>query len=111
MLSVFFAGLLDVSVFVSALELLDAVDALSDLAPSLAVAFEPVDFVLDDQADVVIWQKAAFNCALNTISALCGARVGDIANEPSAVVLAKAAADEVVDVANAKVRERIEPFI
>lgn len=71
-------------------------------AEKLAELMEPVDFVLDDHADVVIWQKAAFNCALNTISALCGARVGDIANEPSAVVLAKAAADEVVDVANAK---------
>lgn len=71
-------------------------------AEELAELMAPVDFVLDDRADIIIWQKAAFNCALNAISALCGARVGDIAQERSAIVLAKAASAEVVTIANAK---------
>lgn len=71
-------------------------------AEELAAVMAPVQFVFDDKADVVIWQKAAFNCALNSMAALCGARVGDIAREPSAVTLAKAASAEVVAIANAK---------
>ncbi|WP_417668768.1 ketopantoate reductase family protein [Roseibium sp.] len=71
-------------------------------AEELASLLAPVHFVNEPAAGVVIWQKAAFNCAMNAIAALAGARVGDIGNEPSAIALARAASAEVVAIANAK---------
>ncbi|MEJ8474512.1 ketopantoate reductase family protein [Roseibium algae] len=77
-------------------------EAARPFVRELEQLLSPIGFVHDPDANIVIWQKAAFNCAMNAIAALGGARVGDIANEPSAIVLAKAGAAEVVAIANAK---------
>ncbi|WP_417689721.1 ketopantoate reductase family protein [Roseibium sp.] len=80
-----------------------AISASSDgFARDLGDYLRPVGFVHDPAANVVIWQKAAFNCAMNAIGALGNARVGDIARQPDAIALARSASAEVVAVANAK---------
>lgn len=53
-------------------------------------------------ADALVWQKAAFNCAMNAISALGGGRVEYLSNSEDAIALARDAATEVIAVANAQ---------
>lgn len=51
------------------------------------------------ETDQIIWQKAAFNCAMNTSCGLTNARVGDLSGEETFAMLASVSA-EVVAVAN-----------
>ena len=74
----------------------DAVgQALAMAEEDIVLRFEPAE------ADRTVWQKAAFNCAMNTICALQGGTVGKLAAYAPGVELARAIAAEVVDVANA----------
>ena len=74
-------------------------------AMAAQVATEVPGFALihDQQgAEIAIWQKAAFNCALNAITALQGGTVGQLAAQADGVALAKETAAEVVSVAKAQ---------
>ncbi len=53
-------------------------------------------------AAAAIWEKVAFNAALNTLTAVTGLTVGPIADSPEARDLARRIAGEVVRVANRK---------
>ncbi|GAA1124906.1 2-dehydropantoate 2-reductase [Citricoccus alkalitolerans] len=61
---------------------------------------------------IPVWEKVAFNAALNTISAVTGLTVGQIGDEPHARGLAAAVLDETMAVAAAQdislSRERVE---
>jgi len=57
---------------------------------------------VDDKVEASIWEKVAFNAALNAIAALTRLTVGSIGSAAAGVQLAHAAADEVVDVALAR---------
>ena len=58
---------------------------------------------------VAIWEKVAFNSALNALTAVTGFRIGGIADSPAATDLARRVAGEVVEVANRKgIRARKE---
>ncbi len=50
----------------------------------------------------VIWEKVAFNCALNALTAVTRLRIGFIADSLEATNLARSVAAEVVEVANRK---------
>ena len=79
--------------------------AVRDGEDARGIATEVEGFALiHDQAgaDRVIWQKAAFNCAMNAIMALQGGTMGDLADNAEGVALARGAAAEVVAVAQAK---------
>ena len=61
-------------------------------------------FTLDfapDRADIVIWQKAAFNSGINAVSALTGGQIKTLADSQDARELVQAVASEVVAVARA----------
>jgi 2-dehydropantoate 2-reductase len=77
------------------------IEAGMAFAEQTAETLAEVDFHLDPDADRTIWQKAAFNCAMNSICALTGARVGIMAEAADAIALGKRTADEVVAVARA----------
>lgn len=51
---------------------------------------------------VAIWEKVAFNCALNALTAVTGLRIGAIADSPEATRLAHLVAREVTGVAQRK---------
>jgi 2-dehydropantoate 2-reductase len=71
----------------------EAVAGLS--APGIAL-------ILSDDTDRIVWQKAAFNCAMNAASALAGGPVGLLAATPGAREMLAAVAAEVVAVARAQ---------
>lgn len=60
-----------------------------------------LDAAVDVRVAVAIWEKVAFNAALNTIAATTGSPVGRIGRLPEARALAHRIAGEVVSVANA----------
>jgi 2-dehydropantoate 2-reductase len=70
-------------------------------AKSIALSVPNSSFEFDANTDQIIWQKAAFNCAMNAISALGECTVSGIAQSDEATALAHAAAREVVAVASA----------
>lgn len=68
-------------------------------AQSIRLSIAGSRFCYDPNTDCVIWQKAAFNCAMNAICALGGCTVNGIAQSDEATALAHAAASEVAQVA------------
>jgi 2-dehydropantoate 2-reductase len=74
-------------------------EALQALADALTQAGLPS--TLDASVQAAIWQKAAFNAALNTVCAVTCATVGQVGRLPQARELAHAIATEVLAVANA----------
>lgn len=60
-----------------------------------------LDAAPDAQVEATIWEKVAFNAALNTIAATTRSTVGRIGRSPQARALAHRIATEVVTVANA----------
>jgi 2-dehydropantoate 2-reductase len=52
------------------------------------------------EVGAAIWEKVAFNSALNALTAVTGLRIGAIADSPEATDLARRVAEEVVEVAN-----------
>ncbi len=72
--------------------------------------------VVDPALAVAIWSKVAFNCAMNSICAVSGCRVGELGANPDGRALALAVVEEVVLVARkagiavdgAKVRATVE---
>jgi len=57
---------------------------------------------VDERVEAAIWEKVAFNAALNAISALTRLTVGNIGSSAAGMELAHAAADEVIEVARAR---------
>jgi 2-dehydropantoate 2-reductase len=57
---------------------------------------------IDPDVIVAIWEKVAFNAALNAICAVARCRVGDISGLPEGRTLALAVADEAAQVAQAR---------
>ena len=68
----------------------------------VAAALAPIGFEFSAEADVKLWQKAAFNCAMNATCGLIGGPLAVISASPDAPALVKEMAAEVVAVANAK---------
>lgn len=62
----------------------------------------PVGFQYSAEADLQIWQKAAFNCAMNATCGLICREVAAIADDPEGRGMVRAIADEVVAVARAR---------
>lgn len=79
--------------------MLDSQDAE---AKAIAKVLAPVGFKYSADAEAQIWQKAAFNCAMNATCGLIGARVAAISADPQGKGLVRAIADEVIAVAQAK---------
>ena len=71
-------------------------------AERVVQALAPVGFRYSTEAELQIWQKAAFNCAMNATCGLIAGPVGAIAADPKGVAWVRAIADEVIDVALAK---------
>lgn len=69
---------------------------------AIAAAFQAggLDCAADKEVEIAIWEKVAFNAALNTIAAVSHATVGQIGRLPEARMLAHKIAGEVVAVAN-----------
>ena len=74
-------------------------EALQALAEALTQAGLPS--ALDPTVQAAIWQKAAFNAALNTVCAVTCATVGQVGRQPQARELAHDIATEVLNVASA----------
>lgn len=74
-------------------------EALQALAEALTQAGLPS--ALDPTVQGAIWQKAAFNAALNTVCAVTCATVGQVGRQPQARELAHDIATEVLNVASA----------
>ena len=53
-------------------------------------------------ADAIVWQKAAFNCAMNAITALQGGRIEYLSTSDDGVALARAVVAEAIAVAKAQ---------
>jgi len=79
--------------------MLDSQDAE---AKAITKVLAPVGFKYSADAEAQIWQKAAFNCAMNATCGLIGARVAAISADPQGKGLVRAIADEVIAVAQAK---------
>tara|TARA_R110000751_G_scaffold234229_7_gene335643 strand:+ start:8883 stop:9797 length:915 start_codon:yes stop_codon:yes gene_type:complete len=77
-------------------------ESASGQAERVARALEPVGFSHSADAELQIWQKAAFNCAMNATCGLIDGPVGAITRDPEGVALVRAIADEVVAVAQAR---------
>ncbi|WP_340160241.1 ketopantoate reductase family protein [uncultured Hoeflea sp.] len=77
-------------------------DAQIAEAEAIAKVLAPVGFRYSADAEAQIWQKAAFNCAMNATCGLIGARVAAISADPQGKGLVRAIADEVIAVAQAK---------
>lgn len=75
----------------------------SPILERIAEAFRAggLDADADPEVEVSIWEKVAFNAALNTIAATTRSTVGKIGRLPEARALAHRIAGEVVSVANA----------
>ena len=56
--------------------------------------------LVDPELAVAIWSKVAFNCAMNSICAVAGTRVGQLGAQPDGRALALSVVEEVVAVAN-----------
>jgi len=56
----------------------------------------------DPNVEAAIWEKVAFNSALNPIAAVTGRTVGEIGDDPDAAALAREIAGEVLRVARAR---------
>lgn len=69
-------------------------------AKSVEVKTDMITLEATEKTDKIIWQKAAFNCAMNASCALTGARVGAL-SEPDIVDLLTEVSREAVAVANA----------
>ncbi|MEM9632074.1 MAG: ketopantoate reductase family protein [Pseudomonadota bacterium] len=69
-------------------------------ARTAAIDGDSFSLSLSDRTDQIIWEKAAFNCAMNTCAALTGARVGDFDAHEGILDLLHAIAAEVVAVAH-----------
>ncbi|MES0828402.1 ketopantoate reductase family protein [Ruegeria sp. SCP11] len=69
-------------------------------AKSAAVETDMVTLEVTDSTDQIIWQKAAFNCAMNASCALTDARVGAL-SQPEMFKLLTDVSGEAVAVANA----------
>lgn len=76
-----------------------AVPILDRIAETFRVG--GLDAAVDPEVEVSIWEKVAFNAALNTIAATTRSTVGRIGRVPEARALAQRIAGEVVCVANA----------
>ena len=72
----------------------------AEFAETASFASPDIDFECSPKTDQIIWQKAAFNCAMNACSALTGATVGQL-NAPDIVPQLRAVSSEVVAVAQA----------
>lgn len=70
-------------------------------AERLAIQADDLQMRCTDDTDCLIWQKAAFNCAMNASAALTGAMVGQLAT-PNMKQVIYAVALEVVNLAQAK---------
>ena len=68
-------------------------------AQSITSSVPDSRFGYDPNTDQVVWQKAAFNCAMNAICGLGECTVGGIAQSAEATALAHGAAQEVAQVA------------
>lgn len=75
-------------------------ERLAALAAALTAAGLPA--VLDPTAQAAIWQKVAFNAALNTVCGVSGGTVGEVGRAPAARALAHRIAGEVLAVAGAE---------
>ncbi|MCY0096741.1 ketopantoate reductase family protein [Hoeflea ulvae] len=71
-------------------------------AEAIAKVLAPVGFKYSAEAELQIWQKAAFNCAMNATCGLIAGPVGAIAADPKGRALVRVIADEVIAVARAK---------
>lgn len=71
-----------------------------DFAEKTAFASDLFTLQYCQETDQVIWQKAAFNCALNTICALTNARVGEL-DTSATIAMAITISAEVLNVAKA----------
>lgn len=71
---------------------------------SIRVALDDAGLECEISPEVAtaIWEKVAFNAALNTLTAVTRLRIGSIADSPEATDLARRVAEEVVEVANRK---------
>jgi 2-dehydropantoate 2-reductase len=69
-------------------------------AREIAIDGDSFSLSLSDRTDQIIWEKAAFNCAMNTCAALTGARVGDFEAHADIHDLLHAIAAEVIAVAH-----------
>lgn len=69
-----------------------------------AAALEQAGFNCQITEDVFvsIWEKVAFNSAMNALTAICRLRLGDITRTPEGLDLAYTVAREVIDIANRK---------
>ena len=76
-------------------------DAGQAFAERLALEVPGFSLMLSPGTDQTIWQKAAFNCAMNACSALTRARVGELASAEGMIDLLYATSAEVVQTANA----------
>ncbi|MEM1298061.1 MAG: ketopantoate reductase C-terminal domain-containing protein [Pseudomonadota bacterium] len=80
-----------------------ALDPAGDaFAQSAAVDVAGFTLSHTDEADQIIWQKAAFNCAMNACAGLTGARVGLLNDGPGMVDLLHEVVAEVITVAQAQ---------
>ncbi|MEM7061489.1 MAG: ketopantoate reductase family protein [Pseudomonadota bacterium] len=71
-------------------------------AECVAANVKDLALTLSDGTDIIIWQKAAFNCAMNACAALTGARVGELGDRPDMQDLLHGVAAEVTAVARAR---------
>lgn len=71
-------------------------------APRVAMEVPGFSLKLSPETDQTIWQKAAFNCAMNACSALTRARVGQLSSAEGMTDLLYAASAEVVETAKAQ---------
>lgn len=69
-------------------------------AETLAFESDLLNLQLTEETDQIIWQKAAFNCAMNAVCGLSGARVGELSGADVLPMLKNVSA-EVVNVAQA----------
>ncbi len=74
-------------------------DRLADLASALTSAGLPA--TVDPRVQAAIWQKVAFNAALNTVCAVANCTVGDVGRSTAARELAHRIVAEVLTVAHA----------
>ncbi|WP_071673553.1 ketopantoate reductase family protein [Nioella nitratireducens] len=71
-------------------------------AEALAAPLAAAGFHFTATAPAQVWQKAAFNCAMNATTALAGVPVGGLAAAPGATAITSAIAAEVIALAQAE---------
>jgi 2-dehydropantoate 2-reductase len=75
----------------------DAVDRLAD-----AIAATGLDCKADPMVEGAIWEKVAFNAAINSLTAVLQCPVGGLVDNPAGRALAETIVKEVADVASAR---------